>query len=173
MGVLGSIMLSPEACDDIALTLRPDDFYDDANRKLFEHMLAMHDEGRKIDSTLLVEKLKLAGDMERIGGVAYLARVAKSVPNAAHAIYYATIVREKATYRALIDASTEILREAYEENHEAKHLLGQAEQKMIIVRMDSSSRDQTARIISCVDSSCPKIAAGQPPSFERRHRIKR
>ena len=46
MGVLGSIMLSPEACDDIALTLRHDDFYDDANRKLFEHMLAMHDAGR-------------------------------------------------------------------------------------------------------------------------------
>ncbi|MCA9123283.1 MAG: replicative DNA helicase [Planctomycetales bacterium] len=158
MGVLGSIMLSPEACDDIALTLRPDDFYDDANRKLFEHMLAMHDEGRKIDSTLLVEKLKLAGDMERIGGVAYLARVAKSVPNAAHAIYYATIVREKATYRALIDASTEILREAYEENHEAKHLLGQAEQKIFGI-LDSRGTSNVASIRDILHEAMDRIDA--------------
>lgn len=158
MGVLGSIMLSPEACDDIALTLRPDDFYDDANRKLFEHMLAMHDEGRKIDSTLLVEKLKLAGDIERIGGVPYLARVAKSVPNAAHAIYYATIVREKATYRALIDASTEILREAYEENHEAKHLLGQAEQKIFGI-LDSRGSSNVSSIRDILHDAMDRIDA--------------
>lgn len=158
MGVLGSIMLSPEACDDIALTLRPDDFYDDANRKLFEHMLAMHDEGRKIDSTLLVEKLKLAGDFDRIGGVAYLARVAKSVPNAAHAIYYATIVREKATYRALIDASTEILREAYDENHEAKHLLSQAEQKIFGI-LDSRGSSNVSSIRDVLHEAMDRIDA--------------
>ena len=158
MGVLGSIMLSPEACDDIALTLRPDDFYDDAHRKLFGHMLSMHDEGRKVDSTLLVEKLKLAGDLERVGGVPYLARVAKSVPNAAHAIYYATIVREKATYRALIDASTEILREAYEENHEAKHLLGQAEQKIFSI-LDSRGTSNVSSIRDILHDAMDRIDA--------------
>lgn len=158
MGVLGSIMLSPEACDDIALTLRADDFYDDANRKLFEHMLAMHDEGRKIDSTLLVEKLKIAGDFERIGGMAYLARVAKSVPNAAHAIYYANIVREKATYRSLIDASTEILREAYEENFESKHLLSQAEQKIFGI-LDSRGTSNVASIRDILHDAMDRIDA--------------
>ncbi|MBC8352161.1 MAG: replicative DNA helicase [Planctomycetes bacterium] len=157
-GVLGSIMLSPEACDDIALTLRPDDFYDDANRKLFEHMLAMHDEGRKIDSTLLVEKLKLAGDFEQLGGMAYLGRVAKSVPNAAHAVYYANIVREKATYRSLIDASTEILREAYEENHEAKHLLSQAEQKIFGI-LDSRGSSNVSNIRDILHDAMDRIDA--------------
>ena len=60
MGVLGSIILSPDACDDIALILRHDDFYDDANRKLFEHMLAMHDDGR-----LAVRVLERARDLAR------------------------------------------------------------------------------------------------------------
>lgn len=133
MCVLGSILIDPNVSDDVALTLRPDDFYDDANRKLYEHMRSMHDSGRKIDHTLLIENLKSAGDFERIGGTAYLAQMAKSVPHAAHAIYYANIVREKATYRSLIDASTEILREAYDEGQESKQLLSRAEQKIFSI----------------------------------------
>lgn len=130
IGVLGSIMLNPDVCDDVTLILEPDDFYDDANRKLYEQMRGMHGAGRKIDSTLLVDALKTSGDLERIGGMAYLGQVLNSVPNAAHAVYYAKIVREKATYRSLIDVSTEILREAYEENQDSKQLLSQAEQRI-------------------------------------------
>jgi len=129
-GVLGSIMLNPDVCDDVTMLLRVDDFYDDANRKLYEHMQGMHDAGQKLDMTLLVERLKRAGDFERIGGTAYLAKTFQSVPNYAHAVYYAKIVREKATFRALIDASTDILRDAYDESGESKQLLSQAEQKI-------------------------------------------
>ena len=129
-GVLGSIMLNPDVCDDVTLLLRVNDFYDDANRKLYEHMMGMHDAGHKLDLTLLVERLKQAGDFERIGGTAFLAKTFQSVPNYAHAVYYAKIVCEKATFRALIDASTEILRDAYDESNESKHLLSQAEQKI-------------------------------------------
>jgi hypothetical protein len=68
IGVLGSIFLKPDTCDDLALLLRPDDFYDDAHRKLFEHMLEMHEQGKKIDITLLVDRLRAAGDYELIRG---------------------------------------------------------------------------------------------------------
>ena len=94
-GVLGSILLDPHLCDDVVLIIRPDDFYADAHRKLFGHMVAMHDEGRRIDETLLVERLKTAADLEAVGGKAYLAEIVQSVPVAAHAVYYARIVREK------------------------------------------------------------------------------
>ena len=69
---------------------------------------------------LLVERLKQAGDFEAIGGAAYLAEVAQSVPYAANAVYYAQIVRDKATLRALIHASTEILRDAYDTTRRAR-----------------------------------------------------
>ena len=78
-------------------------------------MRAMHDDGRRIDTTLLVERLKTSGQFEPVGGAAYLAEVLQSVPTAANAVYYAEIVRDKATLRALIHASTEILRDAYDE----------------------------------------------------------
>ncbi len=132
-GVLASILLLPDVCDDVALILRPDDFYDDANRKIFEHMLAMHDEGKKIDTTLLVERLKSAGDFEAIGGPAYMGRVIPSAPHAAHAIHYSRIVQQKATYRSLINAATEILRDAYDESGDAKELLSQSEQKIFSI----------------------------------------
>jgi len=157
-GVLGSIILNPDVCDDVALILRPGDFYDDANRKLFEHMLAMHDAGKKLDHTLLVEKLKLAGDLDRIGGLAYLARIVKAVPNAAHAVYYANVVREKATYRSLIDASTEILREAYEERKDAKELLSQSEQRIFSI-LDHRGSSAVASIRDILHEAMDRIDA--------------
>src|SRR5262245_53840467 len=77
--VLGSILLMPSVCDDVSLIVRSDDFYDDANRKLFEHLQAMHDANRRIDMTLLVERLRSSGDYEILGGAPYLAEIARSV----------------------------------------------------------------------------------------------
>ena len=76
-GVIGSLLLDPMLCDDVLLIVRPEDFYADANRKLFDHMVQMHNGGVRIDVTLLVERLKAAGDLEAIGGMAYLAEVAQ------------------------------------------------------------------------------------------------
>jgi replicative DNA helicase len=132
-GVLGSILLMPEACDEVSLILRPDDFFDEANHCLFTHMREMHDSGGKIDVTLLVDRLKTAGHYETIGGGAYLYKISQAVPNAAHARYYAGIVREKSTLRALITASTEILRQAYDQRQDSRQLVSAAEQSIFSI----------------------------------------
>jgi replicative DNA helicase len=146
IGVLGSIVLLPDVLDDVVMKVRPDDFYDDAHRKLFTHMVALHETGKKIDDTLLVNRLKTAGEYESVGGAAYLSKIVNAVPNAAHANYYADIVREKSTFRSLIYAATEILRDAYDESNEASHLLSQSEQKIFsILDNRSDSAVQTIR----------------------------
>ena len=71
--VLGSILLLPEVFDEVALVLRLKDFYGDANRTIYEHLLQMHDGGQSIDPMLLVERLRRAEQYEAIGGAAYLA----------------------------------------------------------------------------------------------------
>ncbi len=134
VAVLGSILIKPDVCDDLVMILKADDFYDDANRKLYEHITEMIDAGQKIDPTLLVNRLKSADDYEAAGGTAYLAKLAHSVPNAAHAVYYAEIVRSKATLRKLIEASTSILRDAYDETQDPKDLLSQAEQRVFQIQ---------------------------------------
>ncbi|MBN1588896.1 MAG: replicative DNA helicase [Pirellulales bacterium] len=144
-GVLGSLLLDPNFCDDVLLIVRPEDFYGDANQKLFRHIVEMHAEGLRIDVTLLVERLRASGELEAIGDIAYLAEVAQSVAVAAHAARYAEIVRDKATLRSLIHASTEILRDAYEPTVTPDELLGQAEQKVFTIH-DNRSSDQLSNI---------------------------
>ncbi len=157
-GVLGSLLLDPNLCDDVALVLRPDDFYADANQKLYGHLLAMHDDGSRIDTTLLMERLRGGGDLEAIGGPAYLAEVVHSVPYAANAVYYAEIVRAKATLRALIHASTEILRDAYEPTLDPREMLGRAEEKIFAVH-DSRSSDQVTPIHDLLVEAFDRIDA--------------
>ncbi|MEM8736138.1 MAG: replicative DNA helicase, partial [Planctomycetota bacterium] len=140
IAVLGSILLMPDVCDDLVMIIKADDFYDDANRKLYEHITQMVDMNQKIDVTLLVNRLKSADDYEAVGGSAYLAKLANGVPNAAHAVYYAEIVRAKATLRKLIEAGTSILRDAYDEAQDPKELLSSAEQRVFQIQDERSSQ---------------------------------
>ena len=172
-GVLGSLLLDPQLCDEVALLLRADDFYSDANQRLYRHLLALHDEGKRIDITLLVERLKQAGEYEVIGGAAYLAEVAVSVPYAHNAPHYAAIVRDKATVRELIHTSTEILRDAWEPNIEPKELLNHAEEKIFGVH-DRRSNDRITDIDSLlleafarIDDRLEKGATGGLPTHFR------
>ena len=138
--VLGSILLKPDACDDIALLVRPDDFSDESFQILYQHLLELHDSGKRIDVTIVLERLRTKGDLDRIGGAAMLAEVVEAVPHAAHAAHYAQIVRDKALLRSLIDAGTEILRDAYDGGDEPRQLLARAEERIfsILERRSSS-----------------------------------
>lgn len=139
LAVIGSILMMPDCCDDVVLVCKPEDFFDDANRKIFEHVSEMHATGQKIDPMLLRERLKSEGDYESVGGANYLVKLMNAVATPAHATHYAKIVREKATYRSLITVSTEIMQSAYEEATEAKEALSQAEQKIFSILDNRSS----------------------------------
>ena len=157
MGVLGSILLMPEVCDEFA-SLVADDFYDDANRKIYENLRQMHDAGEKIDVTLLVSRLRTAGDYDKIGGAGYLARLSGAVPNAAHAVYYAGIVSEKSVYRKLIGSGTEILRDAYDQSSTAKELCAQAEQKVFAI-MDGRTSQSVSSISDVLHQAMDRMEA--------------
>jgi replicative DNA helicase len=137
--LLGSVLMNPTLLDDVVLIVRPDDFYADAHRRLFTHLLAIQDGGGRIDVLLLSERLKQAGELEVVGGRPYLAELVESVAVPAHAEYYARIVREKSIFRSLINASTEILRDAYDPTLESREMLGRAEEKIFAVHDQRSS----------------------------------
>jgi replicative DNA helicase len=156
--VLGSILLLPEVCDEVALILRPADFYDDANQRIYGHLLEMHESGKRIDPMLLVESLKSAGVYEAIGGAGYLAELGHCVPTAAHAEYYAEIVKQKAMLRSLILAGTDIIREAYDPTVDARQLIGRAEEKVFAIQESRASGD-LATIREVLDESLRRIDA--------------
>jgi len=156
--VLGSIILLPEVCDDVALLLRPDDFYDEAHQTLYRHILAIHDAGRQVDHTLLLESLRSSGELEPIGGPAFILEVARAVPTAAHAEHYAGIVRDKATVRKLIHSSTEILRDAYDDGADSRKLLGRAEEKIFAI-LDQRHTAALSNIKEILQQSLQRIDA--------------
>lgn len=156
--VLGSILLLPETCDDVALIIRPDDFFDPAHQTLFKNILGLHDRGRGIDPMLLIEQLKTSGELELVGGAAYLAEIARAVPTAAHAEYYARIVHEKAMVRSLIFSSTDILRDAYDETIEPREMLSRAEEKIFAI-LDEKSTSALSSIRDVLQDSLMRIDA--------------
>ncbi len=157
-GVLGSLLIDPELCDEVALILQADDFYAEANAKLYKHMMAMHEGGGRIDAMLLRERLKQEADLEAVGGSAYLGEVISSVPVAAHAVYYANIVRDKATLRALIHTSTEILRDAWDPTLAPREAINQAEEKIFAVH-DRRTTSQVANIHDVMVEAFARIDA--------------
>lgn len=156
--VLCSLLLLPEVADEVALILRADDFFDDANRRLYKRLAAMHDEGAAVDVTLLIQRLRDAGEYEAVGGAKYLAELSDAVATAAHAEHYARIVREKATLRGLIEASTDILREAYDPTVEPRQLLSRAEERVFGI-LEEKGQGQVAAIRDVLHEALARIDA--------------
>lgn len=111
--VCGSILHDPTVVDDVAEIVGPQDFHAESCREVFRCLVAMRDETTPIDAALLLDRLRSAGTLERIGGTAVIGEMAQAVPFSKHAVYYARIVRDKSLKRAMIRASTETLRDAY------------------------------------------------------------
>jgi replicative DNA helicase len=139
--VLGSILLKPDVCDDISLVVRVEDFFDEAHQILYRHLLDLHDTGKRVDATIVLERLRTKGDLERIGGAVALSEVIESVPHAAHATHYAQIVRDKSMLRSLIEAGTDILRDAYDAADEPRQLLARAEERIFAILERRSSAE--------------------------------
>jgi replicative DNA helicase len=154
--VLGSILLLPEVFDEVALLVRPRDFYDQANRQLYEQLLAMHDDGQQIDLMLLVERLRHSGQYDGIGGAAYLAEVGQQVSTAAHAEYYAKIVADKAMLRALILAGTDILHDAYDPTSDTREMLSKAEERIFGI-LESRGRGEVSPISDVLQDAMDRL----------------
>lgn len=141
--VLGSLLFSSEAFDEVIQHLQASAFYSDAHRRIFQCIHGMYERGvRAIDVVTLAHELKKQNDLEEIGGAAYLNEIMSAVPHAAHAEYYARIVRDKWLQRSLIEACTESLREAYHGHDEIENILAQAERRVfgIVEQQENISR---------------------------------
>ncbi len=114
MSVLGGILLENNALNKALEVLRPEDFYREAHRKIFNALISLDEKGEPADLVTLTAALKAEGDLEAIGGSAYLATLADYVPTAANITYYAKLVKERAVARRLISVATDIATRGFE-----------------------------------------------------------
>ncbi len=134
--VLGAVLIHNDAFNQAAEVLTPRDFYRDAHRRIFEKMIQLSERGNAIDFITLKEELSRAGELDEVGGPAYISALVDGLPHAANVEYYARIVREKSTLRNLIFASNKILASAYEAEQEPNLILDEAEQAIFAIAED-------------------------------------
>ena len=111
--VLGGLMLDNRAIDEVTEIVSGDDFYRSDHRAVFRAICALTEQNDPADVVTVSEWLDNLGELESVGGLAYLGQLAQSTPNPANVAAYARIVRERAILRRLIAAANEIVGQSY------------------------------------------------------------
>ena len=154
--VLGSILVQNDAFNMAAQLIDSRDFYRDAHRRIFERMSALSERNHAIDFVTLKEELSRNGELDEVGGPAYVASLADGVPHSTNVEYYAKIVKEKSTLRNLIYAANKILTNAYEADQESDLVLDEAESAIFAVA-DDRLKAGFVPMRELVKESFPKI----------------
>ena len=134
--VLGAIFLNTDALADAMEYVEADDFYRRSHQLLFQAMVDLNNNSEAIDVLTVQNYLSTNNQLDDVGGVAYIAELATSVPTAANAGYYAKIVEEKSMLRRLISTATNIITQANNNDDDVPSLLDSAERQI----MDVSER---------------------------------
>ena len=141
--VVGALMIEKDAFASIADLLRPESFYSDQLRYIFEAVRALSAKDAPIDILSVAEQLKAMGLLEQAGGVVRLSELTQRVASAAHLRYHAQIVAQKATARDLISMACQIEEKGYDETQDVDELMQEAEASIFEISQRSQKRDVT------------------------------
>jgi replicative DNA helicase len=133
-GVLGCCLLSPNDCIGVCVEKFKSGgevFYDLKHQALFDLLAGMYDHKEGIDLITVQQRLKDKGQLESIGGIAYLSSLPDAVPSAANLAYYADIVREKHLLRRMIQTCTSVVGRVYDHEGEVDALLDEVERDVL------------------------------------------
>ncbi len=138
--VIGAVLLSEDAVNEVMDQIHPEDFYVPAHQAIFEGMRELFDSNQAIDAVTVSEILRRHGELEKVGGVAYLTRLVDIVPSTSNITYYAGIVEEHAKRRELIRAGASVTEVAFNIDEEIATVLDRAEQAVLAVAEKRSSQ---------------------------------
>ena len=139
--LLGSLMLAKEAIVSVVDFLEPRDFHKPIHETIYKAIIDIFGKGEPIDILSVSTILKEKGQLEEIGGVAYLTELINSIPTASNVLNYAKIVQKKRVFRDLIDASYKIGQMGEEEDEDVDVLLDRAESTIFSIAQKSLSRN--------------------------------
>ncbi len=132
--VLGGMLIDREAVTRAMEHLDEGMFYREANRRLYRAMIRLFERGDVIDVITVSEELKKTAELDAAGGFDYLGALVDAVPTAANVEYHARIVRDKALLRRLVEASSQIIRDVYDQGErQVEEILDQAEARIFQV----------------------------------------
>ena len=106
--LLGSMLISKEACQDILNKCEDGDFYEESHKVLFNAMSELSRQNIPVDVTTITSYLLDHSQLDKVGGVEYLRQLSDSVPTLAHSEYYLKIIHNKSILRKIINETTKI-----------------------------------------------------------------
>ncbi|MFW0170637.1 replicative DNA helicase [Rothia sp. P4278] len=140
--VLGGMMLSKDAIADVVEVIGGGaDFYKPAHEMIYEAIINLYGHGEPADAITVADELTKRGELNRVGGAAYLHSLIASVPTAANAGFYAEIVAERAMLRRLVEAGTKIVQLGYSGDGEAEDLVNAAQAEIYGVSANNTRED--------------------------------
>ena len=154
--VLGAILLHNDAFNLVAEVIDSEDFFRDAHRRIFDKMVKLAERSDAIDLVTLKEELGRAGELDTVGGPAYITALVDGVPRSTNVEHYARIIKEKSTLRRLIFSANKILATAYEGGDEADVILDNAERAIFEIA-DDKVRDGFVSLRSLAQTSMETI----------------
>ncbi len=125
--VLGAMLLEKNAVNDAIDILQPESFYKIEHQKIFAVILELFANSENIDILSVTERLRKKGELQLIGGPGYIARLTNKIASAAHVEYHARIISEKFILRSLIEVSSEVIKNSYDETKDVFNVLSDAE----------------------------------------------
>lgn len=144
--VLGCNLLDDNVAIQIMSMLKPEDFYTEAHKTIFEAMTTINAASKPIDYVTLTDELERMGVLESVGGIDYITTLTNIVPSSANYKHYADIVKRTSLMRKLIRSSQEIIEKAYEGQEE--NILGFAEKTIF----DISEQEDFSSLVAIGDT---------------------
>ena len=139
---LGAILMNSDSLLTVSKILRPDDFYKNANKKIYQAMLNLDQQNSSnVDILTVIQELKRIGELEAAGGAAYVSSLTSEVPTTANVEYYAQIVQDNSVRRSLIQTSNEIIAGAFDDTVATGTMLESAERKIFDITEKHHSSD--------------------------------
>lgn len=126
--VLGAMLLEKNAVNDAIDILQPDSFYKPEHQKIFATILELFANSESIDILSVTERLRKKGELQLVGGPGYVAKLTNRIASAAHIEYHARIISEKFILRSLIEVSSDVIKNAYDETQDVFNVLNEAEE---------------------------------------------
>lgn len=139
--VLGALLVNPNAITRVIETLKPRHFYKPSHKEIFEGIMDLFNKNEPIDIVTVSEHLRDKDKLEKAGGRSYINDLALAVVTTANIEYYAKIIADKSLLRDLINAGTEIVSLAYEDEGSTGTTLDSAEKLIFDIAQQKPSSD--------------------------------
>jgi replicative DNA helicase len=157
--ILGVVLLDNVAINQAVENLKPDDFFIGSNRRIYQKMIALYERGQAIDPVTLQEELRRAGELEQVGGPAYIAALFDGVPRFSNIESYVELVKGKSMLRRLITSANQIMAMAFDDEDAPEEILDKAESLILAIGEDRIKQgfvhigDVAARQLTVIEES--------------------